>query len=422
MSDKPRSTVDIELTNPFELTHSLTEAMRVFREIGTRKELVRSDEYLAEADEVERVTYGMAYGRPATAAPQSDGSFLRIAAWNVERGRQLSGIKHYIENHPQLREVDILLLPEVDVGMGRSGNAHVAREIAETLGFEWVFGNSYLCLSQGNLRDGRPVEANSTSLHGNAILSRYPLKRAENVSLHITKDKFHSSEKRLGHKKALWAEVDTPLGRLAVAVVHLDSGTSPVRRALQLEDLLFKLRERGHGECAVVGGDFNTTTYDLQSVPRLLWNLLQKFGRGGVAHVIHHYREPYLLYEKPIFGLLDHFGFDHKSFNAPGVGTMRYEVDSFASESAVRDYLPQLAVWALQKGLASWNGVAPLKMDWIMATGMRALTESEVKGEAGRSSLSPRSWAKPRWAGKLLSDHDPVMADMVFLPASVAPV
>ena len=298
--------------------------------------------------------------------------------------------------------------------MDLPGNIECHREIAETLGFEWLFGNSYLCLSRGNPRDGRPEEKNSTSLHGNAILSRYPLKRAENVSLHITKDKFHSSEKRLGHKKALWAEVDTPLGRLAVAVVHLDAGTSPARRALQLGDLLSKLRERGHGERAVVGGDFNTTTYDLQNMPRLLWNLVQKLVRGGFAHAIHHYIEPYLLYEKPVFDQLERFGFDHESFNAPGVGTTRYEVDTFASESAVRDYLPQPAVWALRKGLAPWNGIAPLKIDWITARGVRALAEGEVRGDGGRTSLSPVSWEKPSWDGRLLSDHDPLAADIAF--------
>ena len=116
----------------------------------------------------------------------------------------------------------------------------------------------------------------------------------------------------------------TPLGALAVAVVHLDSGTSPARRALQLGDLLGKLRQRGHGECAVVGGDFNTTTYDLQTVPRLPWNLVRKLVRGGFAHAIHHYLELYLLYEKPIFDQLERFGFDHQPFNAPGVGTTRY--------------------------------------------------------------------------------------------------
>jgi hypothetical protein len=362
----------IGLAAPFELTHDLADAMQAFRAIGSRQQLLRSQEYRAHADEVDRVTNGMAYGRPTTpASPRSDCRFLRVAAWNVERGRQLSGIKRYLESHPQLRDADILLLPEVDVGMARSGNAHVAREIAETLGFEWVFGNSYLCLS---------------------------------------------------YKKALWAEVDTPLGELLVAVVHLDSGTSPARRALQLEDLLLKMRQPGHGERAVVGGDFNTTTYDLQTVPRLLWNLGQKLMRGGFAHAIRHYLEPYLLYERPIFDQLERYGFEYQSFNAPGVGTTRYEVDTFASESAVRDYLPQPAVWALRRGLAPWNGVAPLKIDWITARGVRPLSESEVREDGGgRISLSPVSWEKPSWHGRLLSDHDPLSPDIALLPRLANP-
>ena len=207
-----------------------------------------------------------------------------------------------------------------------------------------------------------------------------------------------------------------------MAVVHLDSGTSPARRALQLEDLLLKMRQPGHGERAVVGGDFNTTTYDLQTVPRLLWNLGQKLMRGGFAHAIRHYLEPYLLYERPIFDQLERYGFEYQSFNAPGVGTTRYEVDTFASESAVRDYLPQPAVWALRRGLAPWNGVAPLKIDWITARGVRPLSESEVREDGGgRISLSPVSWEKPSWHGRLLSDHDPLSPDIALLPRLANP-
>jgi len=300
----------IGLAAPFELTHDLADAMQAFRAIGSRQQLLRSQEYRAHADEVDRVTNGMAYGRPTTpASPRSDCRFLRVAAWNVERGRQLSGIKRYLESHPQLRDADILLLPEVDVGMARSGNAHVAREIAETLGFEWVFGNSYLCLS---------------------------------------------------YKKALWAEVDTPLGELLVAVVHLDSGTSPARRALQLEDLLLKMRQPGHGERAVVGGDFNTTTYDLQTVPRLLWNLGQKLMRGGFAHAIRHYLEPYLLYERPIFDQLERYGFEYQVLQRPRCrhdalrsGHLRQRVGGARLPAAARGLGPEAGPRPLERRRAS---------------------------------------------------------------------
>ena len=111
-----------------------------------------------------------------------------------------------------------------------------------------------------------------------------------------------------------------------------------------------------------------------------------------------------------------------KSFNAPGVGTPRSEVDPFASESAVRDYLPQPAVWALRRGLAPWNGVAPLKIDWITARGVRPLSESEVREDGGgRISLSPVSWEKPSWHGRLLSDHDPLSPDIAQLPRLANP-
>jgi len=313
-----------------------------------------------------------------------------------------------------VREADVLLLCEVDIGMARSGNRDVARELCEALGFEAVFGNSYLCLSKGNARDGDISSQNAIGLHGNAVLSRFPIVRAENVSVAISKDKFQSSEKRLGHKKALLAEIDTPLGRLPLSAVHLDSGASPLQRAAQMQDVL-KAFERGNllDRC-LIGGDWNTTTYDLASGPRLLWNLVVKLFRGGFPHGMHHYLHPGEIYEKPVFDALDALGFDYATLNAAARGTIRYEVDTFDSESKVRDYLPGVAVRILRWKLAPWNGVAPLKLDWFAGRGVRALGTGELREESGRESTAPTVVEKPRWDGELLSDHDPIVVDLVW--------
>lgn len=390
------------------------EDMAVLGAIRTRRALLRSAVYARHADAIERITYGMAHGKPARPAPRPARKFLRLVAWNIERGKLLDGIGAYVVSEPLLREADILLLSEVDVGMARSGNRDVARELGEALGFEYVFGNSYLCLSRGNVRDGAGEGAgardNAIGLHGNAVLSRFPLVRAESFSVAISKDKFHSAEKRLGHKKALWAEVDTPLGRLPVCAVHLDSGTSPARRAAQMRDVLDMLARRGLGERCVIGGDFNTNTYDVTSVPRIVWNVVSKLARGGVAHAMHHYVHPYERYERALFDELDASGFEYATLNAPGRGTTRYEVDSFDSESMVRDHLPEIAVKLLRWRLKPWNGVAPLKIDWFAGRGVRALGDGERVD--GRESRAPTSLEKPRWDGVLLSDHDPIVVDV----------
>lgn len=415
MDHRPRESRPVELTRPLALPEPLPPAVLAeLRSFGKRRQLERSGVYAAHVGRIDAITRALAYGRPADPAPRAGRAFVRVASWNIERGLNLDGIKAYLCGHPVLSEIDVLLLNEVDAGMARTRNRHVAREIAEALGFEWVFGNSYLVLSHGNVRDGRPDQENALGLHGNAILSRFPILRAENISVAVTKDKFSSSEKRLGHKKALWAEIDTPRGKLPICTVHLDSGASPAQRRDQLRDALRVLEERGVAERALIGGDFNTTTYDLKSIPRLLRNIFSKLLRGGFPHAIHHYVHPYKLYEREIFEELRARGFEYAPFNAMGVGTTRYEVGTFDSESKVRDYLPEIAVKILRWKLKPWNGVAPLKIDWFSGRGIRSLGAAEMKEAGGRVSIAPAPIAKPRHEGTLLSDHDPIVVDLAF--------
>lgn len=404
----------ITLDAPVSISHELSGIVPELRRIKKRPALAASAMWEQHGEEIGRVTHALAYGKPANPAPTGEARFVRVASWNIERGKEVEGQVAFIKNHPALSRADVLLVNEVDIGMARSGNRDIARELSEALGFEYVFGNSYLCLDPGNIRDGAAGEENELGLHGNAILSRYPILRAENVSVSITKEKFHSSEKRLGHKKALWAEVQTPLGKLPVATAHLDSGAAPYQRGAQLRDLLARLEERGVAERCVVGGDFNTTTYDLKSIPRLTWNIFKKMLRGGFPHAIHHYVHPHEIYDRPVFDALDAAGFDWKSFNAPAIGTTRYEVGTFDSESKVRDYLPEIFVKILAWRLKPWNGIAPLKIDWLSGRGVRALSEEEIREEGGRVSLAPQSFYKPRRDGILLSDHDPIVVDVAF--------
>jgi endonuclease/exonuclease/phosphatase family metal-dependent hydrolase len=390
------------------------EAVERIRAFKRRRAFAASDVYRELKDAIEAHTFAMEYRRPTAPAPRLDRRFLRAVTWNVERGNRLDGLKAFIASRPELTSADVVLLNEVDIGMARSGNRNVAAEIAELLGFEHVFGNSYLCLSHGDVRDGVFEIENEAGMHGNAILSRYPLIRAENFSIAVTKDKFESSERRLGHKKALWAEIETPLGVLPVVTVHLDPIASPEQRREQMRDALAVIERRELGPRVLLGGDFNTTTYDVRSVPAIAMNIGRKFLRGGFAHAIHHYMRPQDLYERGIFDELSAHGFTWDPFNAMDRGTCRYEVGTFDSESKIRDHLPEIIVKVLRYKLKPWNGVAPMKIDWFVARGLTAVREGEMEDPDGRRSLSPTVIEKPRWDGVQLSDHDPMVVDIRF--------
>ncbi len=388
-SETPRALVE-----PFVLEHALCEHLPELARVATRRRLERSELYRSLRPHIDEVTRGMEFGKHAERRLSGPNDTLHLVAWNIQRGRRLGAVTQVLATEPKLKDADVLLLLECDVGMARSGNENVAREIACRLGYDYVFGNSYLCLSGGNERELVRGRGNTLALSGNAILSRLPLLRAENVSMAITKDKFESSEKRLGHKKALWAEVRFADRPVAVAAVHLDSAASSSQRARQLSDVVRTLSARGVAECSVLGGDFNTSTYDAINGGALLCNLAVKLWRGGFPHAIHHYLFPELLYERAVFDVLIEAGYDFTSYNRLGVGTLRYQVGDADSEGRVRDFLPQPFVDVLRRKLEPYGGEVALKLDWFAGRGFRVVDAGSV--------------TRPRVQGLGVSDHDPI--------------
>ena len=408
-----RGSGEVRLDGERPLPRSLEQhELAALTAIAHRRALVASPLWARLGADAERLTRALEYRRPARPAPRPERRFLRAVAWNIERGNRLDGVLGLLQSAPQLADCDFVILNEADVGMARSGNRHAAREIAEALGMEMAFGNSYLCLTQGDSRDGAPKEKNRESLHGNAILSRWPLLRAESFSVEVTRDKFESSEKRLGHKKAMWAEAETPLGRVSLMTPHLDPYASPAQRGAQLQHALDKVGEHGLGP-VLLGGDLNTTTYDLETIPALVKNVTGKMLRGGFQHAIDAYMRPFERYERPIFEALEKAGFDWRAFNDLHTGSVRYEAGTFDSESKVRDHVPGVVVHFLRWKLRPWNGKVPIKVDWFAARGLRALAAGELEDAGGRKSQAPTVLERARWQGEWVSDHDPIVVDVV---------
>ena len=301
-----------------------TAALRAIR---TRKALERSALWAEIGGEVRRVLEGVERGDcapvPPAAAPAPRGRALRAVAWNIQRGARLDDLRRAVVA-PPFAGADLLLLSEVDVGLGRSGNRNVARELAEALGMSYAFGVSYLALTDDFGDDAGGLE-NTLALSGAAILSRYPIRRVENVDLPELRDKFHSSEKRLGKKRALLAEIALPDGPLAVAACHLDSNASPAQRARQLGAVLDSVDRSGVAR-ALVGGDFNTSTYDISSTLALARDILHKLLVIGLRATIDQYMTPEKRYERPVFELLQARDFVVEGFNDRGTGTYFYDL------------------------------------------------------------------------------------------------
>jgi endonuclease/exonuclease/phosphatase family metal-dependent hydrolase len=381
------------------LEHEIHAHYRALRAIRTRKALERSALWAEIGGEVTRVLEGVErgdWGRPPAAAPATRGRALRAVAWNIQRGARLDDLRRAVVA-PSFAGTDLLLLSEVDVGLGRSGNRNVARELAEVLGMNYAFGVSYLALTD-DFGDDSGGRENTLALSGTAILSRYPIGRVENIDVPEVRDKFHSSEKRLGKKRALLAEIALPDGPLAVAACHLDSNASPAQRAHQLAGVLDSVDRSGVTR-ALVGGDFNTSTYDLSSTLALARDLLHKLLVTGFRATVDNYMTPEKRYEQPVFDLLRARDFAVEGFNDRATGSYLYDLTDPYIINRSQKLVGRALTRLLVRLLRPWNGCVPARLDWFAG---RNVTPVAAAVERPRAATD----------GRPLSDHSAVIVDL----------
>jgi endonuclease/exonuclease/phosphatase family metal-dependent hydrolase len=259
------------------------------------------------------------------------GPVLRVASWNIERGlnfdllrlalsdpdgfRQAALLRGAPDANKQsqidrqlrtLRDADVILLNEVDLGMKRTDYRDVTRELAHALGMNYAFGVEFVevdrlddlglekiqledpDLTQKMREELRPDPARYLGLHGNAILSRYPIRNARIVRLPICHDWYKTEKaaisqleqgKRLASNKVFLARIEREVrqgGRMAIVAdvsvpevpggvatvvdVHLENRCKPECRTGQMDALLSELKEVENP--VIVGGDLNTSGTD----------------------------------------------------------------------------------------------------------------------------------------------------------------
>lgn len=282
----------------------------------------------------------------------------RIAFWNIERGKYLDRSAGLLRS----LAADVILLCEVDVGMARSGQRHVARELAAMLATNYVFGVEYLELGLGDERERRwhAGERNAAGLHGAAILSPLALARPALARLEWSGDWFDGSrgERRVGGRMALLATVRAATAELVVACAHLESHSDPAGRAGQMATLLAAIDHYSAGLPVILGGDFNTKSAGREELtdPERLAGLL--------AADPQRLRDP-VPYE-PLFELAARHGYQWQTANTAEV-TQRTRPDGTPA--------PPLA-----------------RLDWFFTRGLTA--------------HSPRTVAAVDAEHRVLSDHE----------------
>jgi endonuclease/exonuclease/phosphatase family metal-dependent hydrolase len=384
------------------MSHDLNQHFTQLRKFSNSRQLEESVLYARLRDEVERVL-GTVIGENI----DSDAGLLiskplRAIAWNIERGIKLDGILSVLKSHPLISSGDLFFLTELDYGMARSGNREVAREIATRLGLSYAFAPCYINLNKGSGLECEVQGENAQALHGNALFSRYPLLSAHSVPLPNGKDKMQGKEKRLGSQRAVVGLVDHPSGRFWAVSLHLDAHSSQRHRHRQMRIVLDHL-DRLEPRCPVlIGGDWNTSTYNSRRATYAILGYLRRVAMG-VRHVIkNHYPYPERWFERRLFRELEARGYNYKDLNQLGACTLHYDVRDLALNRNMGDWIPGWCFWfidwALKKNTGN-EGKCSLKLDWF----------------AGRGIVPERNCAPLVITGVrnegLLSDHDPILVD-----------
>lgn len=250
--------------------------------------------------------------------PRRVGDSARIVFWNAERLK-------YLEPSLALlaaQRADALLLCEVDLGMARSGNRHTIAELTRGLEAGWIFGAEFVELDLGDARERawHAGQQNSAGLHGGGIVSALPLRRPALVRLETSGRWFDGAfgERRVGGRIAMLAEIEVGGGPVLLCSAHYESHTGPADRLLQTRAMLDAIDAHAPGVPVLIGGDFNTNTFELEDKHRRATD-------PALAADPHRLVEPQPW--EPMFTELASRGYGWDSCNVPLAATQRTRPD-----------------------------------------------------------------------------------------------
>jgi endonuclease/exonuclease/phosphatase family metal-dependent hydrolase len=247
---------------------------------------------------------------PPSPAAISPGAPIRVAAWNLERCK-------YVEASAAIlaaRGVDVVLATEMDHGCARSDQRHTTADLAETLGLGYVYGVEFVELALGNAVEtsAHAGETNAHGLHGNAVLSRYPILKAALIPLddggYWYVNDLKNGQRRIGGRNSIAALLETPDGPIWAVSIHFESESTPLSRAASARRLLDGLATLTPAAPTVLGGDFNVFELSRQG----LSDAQMMDAPGSV---------------EPAFDVFAEAGFAWREANAPGVTTRLHPHD-----------------------------------------------------------------------------------------------
>jgi endonuclease/exonuclease/phosphatase family metal-dependent hydrolase len=202
--------------------------------------------------------FAKSYGSPPEHAPEA----LRVVTFNIQFSRHIDRALGLLEEHPQLRDADLLLLQEMD--------AQGVDELAQALGMSYVYYPAV-------------VHPKTDRDFGNAVLSRWPI--VDDAKLVLP------HEARFDHSRRTATRVTVQLGDTQVLVYSAHLATPiDLGEGDRKDQFRAILDDAGDAETVIIGGDFNDRVMAVVAA-RKGWQWPTRFlGRtsrfGGVDHVV----------------------------------------------------------------------------------------------------------------------------------------
>jgi endonuclease/exonuclease/phosphatase family metal-dependent hydrolase len=179
---------------------------------------------------------------------------IRVVNWNINRGLELKRVIEFLVS----ARADLVLLQESDLNARRTHHLNVAKEIAQKLQMNYVFGREFQELAQGS-----PA---SPAYHGQATLSRWPLsnwriirfRRQSNFwGPHWYLPDVEPFQKRIGGRLALVSDANIAGKTIVTYNLHLESKGDEGLRCAQIDEALEDARRYDSNTPILLAGDFN---------------------------------------------------------------------------------------------------------------------------------------------------------------------
>lgn len=173
---------------------------------------------------------------------------LKVIEFNAERGRW------WLESSSLLKDADVIILNEMDIGMARSDQQHTTRLLAHFLGMNYAWGLEFVELTQGDKGD-RAFNSQSfpdlNGLHGNAFLTKCkisePVLFRNKIGEYFSDKKngynANGLEKRLGGRMGLFGRIIVDGSPVVIGSVH------------KLNGFRKEIKDYIGSSSAIIGGD-----------------------------------------------------------------------------------------------------------------------------------------------------------------------